>query len=179
MYFIDILINNLNHIQNGLLNGNELRGNPKILTEVDMQSHLFMLIKNAINNLNGFNHFKIHTELADKIPINSTYCGNLFQLGDFGVNQTYTRFTDLTINYDGQYRVERRIRKGFSLNGKYIDLEIKHIRSGDNVRESLPRIRKDLCKIKSLLYPDIEHDVNTGIHPNGYSNLANRNTSNL
>ncbi len=170
-----VLANNLNNIFNAIINGNYLLDNQKVLTETDLQSQIFMLIKNAIN-LNGYHNFKIHTELADRIPIHSIYCGNLIQQGDIGANQDYTRFTDITINYDGQYGDQNRLHKGFSLNGKHIDIEIKHIRNRDNAVSILPRIRRDLCKIKSLLHPDIINNANMNIHPNNYENENERDT---
>lgn len=175
IYTRSVLGNHLNDIVNTILNDdNYLVGNAKILTEVDLQSHLFGLIKSAINN--GLNELKIHTELADKIPIHSEYCVNLINPGDLGDNQTYTRFTDITVTYEGRYGEENRIFKGFSLNGKHIDIEIKHIRTRDSAAGLMKKVRKDLCKIKSLLHSDIANNENMNIHPNDYEDDDERDT---
>jgi len=169
------LINNIDFIKNTIIsNNNELIGNPQILTEADIQSHMFMLIKNSINTSNQQQYYKIHTELADRIPINSTYCNDLIQQGDLGIDQSYTRRTDITVTFDGEYGEENRIHKGFSLNGKHIDIEIKHIRTRDSLMSLMKSIRRDLCKIKSLLHPDIINNANMNLHPNNYQNEDER-----
>lgn len=149
-------------INTGGIDTSVLIGTERILTEGDLQSRLVSLLMYGINHHQTINNPKVHLELSDRININEVYCDGLIEDGEIG---NYVRRTDITYNFSGLYCEESGIAKGFTLNGKHIDIEIKHMKKGYS-SELLKSIKKDLCKLKSLLHPEIMQPNMGANHPN-------------
>ena len=148
----------VNQLREILIQDNRLSiENQPILTENDLKCILFYKIKRYLNNI----PFQIHSEEADKICISNDYCIDLTELGDIAHENTQTRKTDISITLNATIQDESIIRKGHTLSGDHIDIELKYIRKGYS-HSYLRDIRRDLCKLKYLVDPDSEHLPNQG-----------------
>lgn len=159
--------NMLFYLRNILCDNNNTELNldgQNINTENDLKCIVFSKIF-RIQNQNMHNNipipiYEIHSEEADIIKINDNYCANLTEIGDIANQNTSTRKTDLTITINSQEGDETTIRKGYSRFGSsHIDIELKYIRKGFNP-QYLEDIRRDLCKLRYLVDPNVDHHDN-------------------
>ena len=150
------LVNVIAELRNILINYDAhtlLIENQRILTENDLKCIIFHRIKSSLTNI----FFEIHSEEADRISITDDYCVNLTEPNDIDHQTTRTRKTDLTITLNPEVtHANTDVRKGHTLNGDHIDIELKYIREGYNAAY-LKDIRRDLCKLKYLVDPTVEH----------------------
>ena len=109
------------------------------LTESDLKCQIYHNLYELVNN----NHCKLLTEIPDK---------KLRLDGD-------TIRTDMTIFLPQNiYYRNRAIQKGFTLDGKYIDIEIKFVRSGLVTEKKRNKIIDDFDKLSNI--------INRGFVPN-------------
>ena len=126
--------------------------NQLVNTENDLKCIVFSKIKQINLGL----PFEVHSEESDKIQITNDYCTNLTNIGDISNQTTSTRQTDLTVTIEPQENPAININKAYSRNGKHLDIELKYIRSGFS-SAYLKDIRRDLCKLKYLVDPNVDH----------------------
>lgn len=131
----------LNTFKNSLSVNNFIYTRNQItLTESDLKCQIYHYLYELVND----NHCKLLTEIADK---------------EVDFTDTTTIRTDLTIfaPEDIIYR-DTDIQKGFTLNGKYIDIEIKFVRNGLVTENKRDEIIRDFNKLTNI--------INRGVEPN-------------
>ena len=151
----------MNSLRNYLINNQNNEVITPIITESDFKLMLYNSLMAAVDNANNMHippiEVQVHTELADK-KIQSDICDGFGQTGDKLVRSDITMTID-PILIQGSHG----INKSFTLNGIHVDFELKYIRNQFKT-EKLKEIKKDLCKLKCLVYGESAIEIHLHGH---------------